>query len=109
MFDLSNGVETDMAAGLPPGLDNVFDIEESDLDDDYCLTDEEPAAFQTPREAPVQIVQENAVKAYLVKRTSYNTCVSSSNTRSAGRSLMKIQPARDYLVHLYWRDIFLSI
>ena len=77
-FDLSDGVETSMTAGLPPGLDAVFDTEENDLDNDYDLGEEVSLDSQTPPEASVQIPQERPVKAYFVKYTAYRTFVTSS-------------------------------
>lgn len=79
MFDDSDGVETDMAAGLPSGFEAVLDIEGDDFDDDYRLSDEEPRAVQTPGEAPAPKFQGKGVKAYLVTCTSYNTCVGGSD------------------------------
>lgn len=77
-FDLSGYVETSMTAGFPPGLDTTFDVEESDLDNDYDHAEEDPTDSQTPGEGPSQILQERPVKAYLVKYTAYRTFVGGS-------------------------------
>ncbi|KAF9790812.1 hypothetical protein BJ322DRAFT_411728 [Thelephora terrestris] len=80
-FDLSDGIETSLTAGLPPGLDATFDIEENSLTDDYNDVEQYPAdevfvdaevPSETRVEGPPEI-PERTVKAYLVKYTPYNT------------------------------------
>ena len=95
-----------MTAGFPSGLDTAFDVEGDDLDGDYNRAEEEPADSQIPHETPAQISQGRSVKAYLIKYTAYKTFVGDSNAQSQRQSLMKKQPARHHLVHLFRRDIF---
>lgn len=74
-FDLSDGVEIGMTAGLPQGFDTALDLEEEDLDGDYDSAEGGPDGEQVPGEVPTQTSQERTVKAYLVKYTAYRTFV----------------------------------
>ena len=80
-FDLSNGIETSLAAGLPPGLDPAIDVNEDDLDGDYEFAEECPAdkgpidAEVISRTRAPQVLPERTVKAYLVRCTAYRTFV----------------------------------
>lgn len=79
-FDFSDGIETSLMAGLPPGLDASFDVEEDDLDNDYDFAeeypaDEDPADTQVLSETGAQEPPERTVRAYLVKYTAYRTFV----------------------------------
>lgn len=97
-----------MTAGFPPELDTTFDIEENDADSGYGFARRGPAGPETQTEAPAQILQERTVKAYLVKYTAYNTFVGARYTKCRIKA-NDVQPLRDYMVYLLWRDFFLSV
>ena len=92
---------TGLTAGLPPGVEPVFDLGERDFDNDYdppaedptgdsiqrCPSPElmaefqpigDPAETQPPIDAADPIPPERTVKAYVVKYTPYKTFVSGS-------------------------------
>ena len=81
-FNLSDGIETSLTAGLPPGLPTFVDMAEDELDGDYEPADGPPAINQISHEAPVKELPERLVKAYLVKYTSYRTSVGTRAVRN---------------------------
>lgn len=111
VFDSSDDVVTTLKAGLPLGVEPVFDMGEHDFDSDYDAPVEDPAEgdpaeTKLPIDAAAPILPDRTVKAYVVKYTPYKTFV--DNLRSLGRPLTdKMQLTRDHLVYLYKRDWFL--
>ena len=108
-FDSSDGIVTSLKARPPPGVENVFDLGEHDIDGDYDVpvedTTRDPVETVPPTDEATPILPERTVKAYVVKYTAYKTFVGSWNLR---RSLMdETQSARDHLVYLFRRDCFL--
>ena len=80
-FELSDGIETTLGAGPPPGVDATFDLEDHDLDSDYDSFEE------APYETATQAFPDKIVKAYVVKYTAYRTYV--HGLRSLMCQLMK--------------------
>ena len=70
---------TSLGAGLPPGVEPVFDLPEHNSDSDYDPpvedTIKDPAEIQSPVDAVAPILPERTVKAYIVKYTAYRTFV----------------------------------
>jgi len=83
VFDFSDGVATSLDAGLPQGVEPVFDMEEHDSDGDYDAPVQDPAeggSFETKPSigTAVPLLPERTVKAYFVKYTAYRTFVGGS-------------------------------
>lgn len=81
-FDHSDGVETVLTAGLPPGLPTFVDLEEDELDGDYDPAEGVPVMARIPCEETARVLAERPVKAYLVKYTSYRTFVGTHKLRN---------------------------
>ena len=78
VFDFPDGIVTSLNAGLPPGMEPVFDVAERDPDSDYDDPIEiNPAKIQPPVNATASKSAERTVKAYIVKYTAYRTFVGS--------------------------------
>ena len=75
VFDLTDGVETSIPAGLPEGLDTALDLEGNNSNDDYDVDGEDSDDDRVASKAPAPILQKRTVKAYLVKYTAYRTSV----------------------------------
>jgi hypothetical protein len=74
-FEFSDGIATNLEAGLPPGVEPFFQMEEPDSDDDYDDPAEVPAEIQPPIDAAAPVLPGRTVKAYIVKYTAYRTFV----------------------------------
>lgn len=80
-FSFSDGIETDVNAGLPPGIEPSFDLQECDLDSDFDGPVEDDLAIEPQSQASPNVPEspQRAVKAYLVKYTAYKTLSGESN------------------------------
>ncbi|KAF9647868.1 hypothetical protein BDM02DRAFT_3116338 [Thelephora ganbajun] len=93
-FSFSDGVETHLNAGLPPGIEHFFDLEECDFDNDFDgpadldnpidfgdpvdldgPTEDDPADSQPQVSPDISESLPRSIKAYVVKYTAYRTLV----------------------------------
>jgi len=75
-FTFSGGIETCPDAGLPPGVESFFDLEDCDLDSDFdCPAEDIDDPVEPQAEVPPDISErpQRSIKAYLVKYTAYRT------------------------------------
>ena len=78
-FSFSGGVETDIDAGLPPGTEPFYDMEEHDSDGDFDDPVEdvpEPQPIRPQPQSATPKPPQRTVKTYVVKYTAYRTLVS---------------------------------
>jgi len=83
VFDFSDGIATNLEAGLPPDVESVFEMEERDSDGDYDapvqdLAGGDPLEIMPSIGATAPLLSERIVKAYVVKYTAFRTSVGGS-------------------------------
>ena len=79
-FGFSDGIQTYLNAGLPPGVEPFFDLEECDLDGDFGDSVEgEPTGLQSQISPDASMPPQKSIKTYVIKYTAYKTSVSESH------------------------------
>ena len=75
-FSFSDGVQTDLNAGLPPDIETFSDLEECDLDSDFDDPVEGDSAEPQPKVSPdTSRSPQESIKTYVIKYTAYRTSV----------------------------------
>ena len=75
-FSFSDGIETRPDAGLPPGVESFYDLEDCDLDSDFdCPVEDDGDSVEPQAEISPDVSErpQRSIKAYLVKYTAYRT------------------------------------